>query len=147
MEQDGQRRAHLCLYPVSNLLHRVLDHLTGHQADGFQLVHEVLPPRADSAAGNIAVVPVDEAEFVVDDLSGQLAHVLGGGHLLHKGVGVLGTHDQLHPDPVAGLSLLQGFVVDTDTERGGRSAEIGSSSAALLAVEGNYGRPGGHAAV
>ena len=67
--------------------------------------------------------------------------------MLHKGVGIPGAHDQLHTDPVAGLALLQGFVVDTYTERGGWSAKIRSSSAALLAVEGNYGRPGGHAAV
>ena len=147
MEQDGQRRAHLCLHPIADLLHRVLDHLTGHQPNGFQLAYKIPPPGADGTAGDIAVVPVDEAEFVVDDLSGQLAHILGAGHLLHKGVGVFGAHNQLHPDPMARLTLLQGLVIDADTERGRGSADVGGSAVALLAVEGNHGRPGGHAAV
>ena len=40
----------------------------------------------------------------------------GADHMVHKGLGVLATHDRLYPDPVALHALFQGLVIDAHTE-------------------------------
>ena len=94
----------------------MLYHFTRHQPDTFQLLHKVLPPAAHGAAGDIGVVPFNERQLVIHHLGGQLAHVVGAGHMVHKGLGVLAPHYQLYPDPVALHALLQGLVIDAHTE-------------------------------
>ena len=47
---------------------------------------------------------------------------------------LVGVHNQIHTDPVTGLALLQSFVKDADTKRGGGSA------ATFLTAERNHSR-------